>query len=52
YSTSCPSHEAGSNNSLGIPSGCDEIPFHPYCTIKDILGFTLILSLLVSLALF
>ncbi|NWY25634.1 CYB protein, partial [Pheucticus melanocephalus] len=43
-------HETGSNNPLGIPSDCDKVPFHPYYTIKDILGFVLILSLLVSLA--
>nr|ABE72978.1 cytochrome b [Xenospiza baileyi] len=45
-------HETGSNNPLGIPPDCDKIPFHPYYTIKDILGFVLMLSLLVSLALF
>ncbi|NWS04676.1 CYB protein, partial [Motacilla alba] len=45
-------HERGSNNPLGIPPDCDKIPFYPYYTIKDILGFALILSLLVTLALF
>ncbi|KAF2985897.1 hypothetical protein EK904_011017 [Melospiza melodia maxima] len=45
-------HKTGSNNPLGIPSDCDKIPFHPYYAIKDILGFALILSLLVSLSLF
>nr|AFB19948.1 cytochrome b [Ianthocincla ocellata] len=45
-------HETGSNNPLGIPSDCDKIPFHPYYSIKDILGFVLMLTLLVSLALF
>nr|ACF75221.1 cytochrome b [Thraupis cyanocephala] len=45
-------HETGSNNPMGIPSDCDKIPFHPYYTIKDILGFALMLSLLASLALF
>nr|YP_009590277.1 cytochrome b [Piranga rubriceps]QBM10161.1 cytochrome b [Piranga rubriceps] len=45
-------HETGSNNPTGIPSDCDKIPFHPYYTIKDILGFVLTLSLLISLALF
>ncbi|NWY33831.1 CYB protein, partial [Pheucticus melanocephalus] len=45
-------HETGSNNPLGTPSGCDNIPFHPYYAIKDIQGFILILSLLVSHALF
>nr|AHY88072.1 cytochrome b [Ptyonoprogne rupestris] len=45
-------HETGSNNPLGIPSDCDKIPFHPYYSTKDILGFVLLLILLVSLALF
>nr|ADR79004.1 cytochrome b [Spelaeornis chocolatinus]AFB20079.1 cytochrome b [Spelaeornis chocolatinus]AFB20080.1 cytochrome b [Spelaeornis chocolatinus] len=45
-------HDTGSNNPLGIPSDCDKIPFHPYYTIKDILGFILMLIPLVSLALF
>nr|QNH73740.1 cytochrome b [Cyornis unicolor] len=45
-------HETGSNNPLGIPSDCDKIPFHPYYSTKDILGFVLMLIPLVSLALF
>nr|AJW59768.1 cytochrome b [Cyanistes ultramarinus cyrenaicae]AJW59797.1 cytochrome b [Cyanistes ultramarinus cyrenaicae]AJW59798.1 cytochrome b [Cyanistes ultramarinus cyrenaicae] len=45
-------HETGSNNPLGIPSDCDKIPFHPYYSTKDILGFALMLILLASLALF
>nr|ACR81521.1 cytochrome b [Rhipidura rufifrons] len=45
-------HETGSNNPLGIPSDCDKIPFHPYYSIKDILGFVLMLIPLVTLALF
>nr|YP_009107925.1 cytochrome b [Melamprosops phaeosoma]AIU45203.1 cytochrome b [Melamprosops phaeosoma] len=45
-------HETGSNNPTGVPSDCDKIPFHPYYTVKDILGFALMFSLLVSLALF
>nr|ABR21633.1 cytochrome b [Pteruthius xanthochlorus]ABR21635.1 cytochrome b [Pteruthius xanthochlorus occidentalis]ABR21636.1 cytochrome b [Pteruthius xanthochlorus pallidus]ABR21637.1 cytochrome b [Pteruthius xanthochlorus pallidus]ABR21639.1 cytochrome b [Pteruthius xanthochlorus occidentalis] len=45
-------HETGSNNPLGIPSDCDKIPFHPYYSIKDILGFALLLTLLASMALF
>nr|YP_007506971.1 cytochrome b [Oriolus chinensis]AEX57346.1 cytochrome b [Oriolus chinensis]QVM19110.1 cytochrome b [Oriolus chinensis] len=45
-------HETGSNNPLGISSDCDKIPFHPYYTIKDILGFALMLTLLITLALF
>nr|YP_009305731.1 cytochrome b [Moho braccatus]ANT45534.1 cytochrome b [Moho braccatus] len=45
-------HETGSNNPLGIPSDCDKIPFHPYYSTKDILGFALMLILLTTLALF
>nr|AYP57974.1 cytochrome b [Garrulax calvus] len=45
-------HDTGSNNPLGIPSDCDKIPFHPYYTIKDILGFILMFVPLAALALF
>ncbi|NXT45202.1 CYB protein, partial [Pelecanoides urinatrix] len=45
-------HETGSNNPIGISSDCDKIPFHPYYTTKDILGFALIFVVLASLALF
>nr|AAR16703.1 cytochrome b [Melloria quoyi] len=45
-------HETGSNNPLGIPSDCDKIPFHPYYSIKDMLGFALMLILLATMALF
>nr|AAD10005.2 cytochrome b [Coracias spatulatus] len=45
-------HESGSNNPLGIVSNCDKIPFHPYFSLKDLLGFALMLCLLTTLALF
>nr|AJW59992.1 cytochrome b [Pycnonotus jocosus] len=45
-------HETGSNNPLGIPSDCDKIPFHPYYSTKDILGFMLVFVPLAGLALF
>nr|WBU93750.1 cytochrome b [Ochotona nubrica] len=45
-------HETGSNNPTGIISDADKIPFHPYYTIKDALGFLLLISLLLSLVLF
>nr|QNH73745.1 cytochrome b [Dicaeum monticolum] len=45
-------HETGSNNPMGIPSDWDKIPFHPYYTTKDILGFALMLCLLAAMALF
>nr|QOZ41285.1 cytochrome b [Tupaia montana] len=45
-------HETGSNNPLGINSDADKIPFHPYYTIKDILGVVALLAVLLSLVLF
>nr|AJD83560.1 cytochrome b [Cynoglossus trigrammus] len=45
-------HETGSNNPLGLNSNMDKIPFHPYFTYKDLLGFLILLTLLSSLALF
>nr|WAB21734.1 cytochrome b [Cnemophilus macgregorii] len=45
-------HETGSNNPLGIPSDCDKIPFHPYYSTKDILGFALLFIPLMALTLF
>nr|AAQ14469.1 cytochrome b [Empidonax traillii] len=45
-------HETGSNNPLGISSDCDKIPFHPYFSTKDILGFIIMLLPLMTLALF
>nr|AFB20084.1 cytochrome b [Sphenocichla humei] len=45
-------HDTGSNNPLGIPSDCDKIPFHPYYTIKDLLGFVFLFVPLTALALF
>nr|YP_010890651.1 cytochrome b [Amazona vinacea]WJK71632.1 cytochrome b [Amazona vinacea] len=45
-------HESGSNNPLGIPSNCDKIPFHPYFSLKDLLGFMIMFLSLSILALF
>ena len=45
-------HETGSNNPTGISSDADKIPFHPYYTIKDILGTLLLVLALILLVLF
>nr|Q35968.1 RecName: Full=Cytochrome b; AltName: Full=Complex III subunit 3; AltName: Full=Complex III subunit III; AltName: Full=Cytochrome b-c1 complex subunit 3; AltName: Full=Ubiquinol-cytochrome-c reductase complex cytochrome b subunit [Trinomys albispinus]AAC52565.1 cytochrome b light strand [Trinomys albispinus] len=45
-------HETGSNNPSGLNSDSDKIPFHPYYTIKDILGLLLMLLVLLMLILF
>nr|USC25828.1 cytochrome b [Typhlomys fengjiensis] len=45
-------HETGSNNPSGMNSDTDKIPFHPYFTIKDILGFLIMITSLLLLVLF
>nr|CAE48149.1 cytochrome b [Saccostomus sp. 13777] len=45
-------HEKGSNNPTGLNPNADKIPFHPYYTIKDLLGILLLILTLLSLALF
>nr|ASU92879.1 cytochrome b [Proechimys guyannensis] len=45
-------HETGSNNPSGLNSDSDKIPFHPYYTIKDILGLLFMLMTLMTLILF
>lgn len=44
-------HQTGSNNPLGINRNIDKIRFHPYLSIKDIIGFIIIIILLVILSL-
>nr|WRK83550.1 cytochrome b [Glyphodes pyloalis] len=44
-------HQTGSNNPLGINSNLDKIPFHPFFTFKDMIGFILILFMLILLTL-
>nr|AAL65889.1 cytochrome b [Blarina brevicauda] len=45
-------HETGSNNPSGLSSDADKIPFHPYYTIKDILGALILILVLTCLVLF
>nr|ARH54453.1 cytochrome b [Lissodema cursor] len=44
-------HQTGSNNPLGFNSNIDKIPFHPYFSFKDILGYLLMLIILLSIVL-
>lgn len=44
-------HQTGSNNPTGLNSNSDKIPFHPYFTYKDIVGFLLIIIFLTLLTL-
>nr|YP_009254371.1 cytochrome b [Caridina cf. nilotica HMG-2016]ANC75344.1 cytochrome b [Caridina cf. nilotica HMG-2016] len=44
-------HQTGSNNPLGVSSQVDKIPFHPYFSFKDIVGFVVMLMALVMITL-
>nr|YP_010729933.1 cytochrome b [Parnassius hardwickii]WEF74843.1 cytochrome b [Parnassius hardwickii] len=44
-------HQTGSNNPLGINSNLDKIPFHPFFTFKDLIGFIIMSMLLMMLTL-
>nr|YP_009479385.1 cytochrome b [Endotricha consocia]AVV61651.1 cytochrome b [Endotricha consocia] len=44
-------HMTGSNNPLGINSNLDKIPFHPFFTFKDLIGFIIMLFILIMLTL-
>lgn len=45
-------HESGSRNPLGISSDCDVIKFHPYFSVKDLVGFCFMWLCLGSVVLF
>lgn len=45
-------HQSGSNNPIGINSDSDRVPFHIYYSIKDILGFSLALTIFSALVLY
>nr|YP_010692663.1 cytochrome b [Notobitus meleagris]WBV80538.1 cytochrome b [Notobitus meleagris] len=38
-------HQTGSNNPLGINSNYDKVPFHPFFSIKDLMGMTITLTM-------
>lgn len=44
-------HQTGSNNPLGINSNIDKIPFHPFFTYKDLIGFIILIIMLTLLSL-
>lgn len=44
-------HQTGSNNPLGLNKNTDKIPFHPYFTVKDVVGFAITIILLTVLTL-
>nr|YP_009737797.1 cytochrome b [Dacus bivittatus]QHW07532.1 cytochrome b [Dacus bivittatus] len=44
-------HQTGSNNPIGLNSNIDKIPFHPYFSFKDIVGFIIMIAALLLLTL-
>nr|YP_009459970.1 cytochrome b [Eochionelasmus ohtai]AUT77215.1 cytochrome b [Eochionelasmus ohtai] len=44
-------HQTGSNNPLGLNGNVDKLPFHPYFTFKDLLGFSIMILLLMIITL-
>nr|UZA61129.1 cytochrome b [Graptomyza sp.] len=44
-------HQTGSNNPMGLNSNLDKIPFHPYFSYKDIMGFIVMMLSLTLLTL-
>nr|YP_009450294.1 cytochrome b [Notonecta chinensis]AOW68984.1 cytochrome b [Notonecta chinensis] len=42
-------HQTGSNNPLGVNANFDKIPFHPYFSIKDLMGMVITLFLFIML---
>lgn len=45
-------HQTGSNNPLGTKRNIDKLPFHPYFSFKDIVGFLIITIFLILLTLY
>nr|YP_011036782.1 cytochrome b [Eupelix cuspidata]WRK21451.1 cytochrome b [Eupelix cuspidata] len=45
-------HMTGSNNPMGVNSNIDKIPFHPFFSIKDLMGFALVIILIMTLIMF
>nr|YP_010946750.1 cytochrome b [Pseudoglomeris beybienkoi]WGO57494.1 cytochrome b [Pseudoglomeris beybienkoi] len=45
-------HQTGSSNPIGLNSNIDKISFHPYFSIKDMMGFIIMLTILSMLTLY
>ena len=45
-------HETGSSNPLGVSSRCDVVKFHPYFSVKDLVGLCVMWLLLGLIVLF
>nr|ARH55196.1 cytochrome b [Setarhynchus sp. AH-2016] len=44
-------HQTGSSNPLGTKSNMDKVSFHPYFTLKDLIGFLIMMFLLSMMSL-
>ncbi len=44
-------HTTGSNNPLGLDRNYDKIPFHPYFSIKDLIGIAMLIFLFMYICL-
>ncbi|YP_009370133.1 cytochrome b (mitochondrion) [Macrosteles quadrilineatus] len=42
-------HITGSSNPMGVNSNIDKIPFHPFFSIKDLMGFTMMMFTLLTI---
>nr|AXS64832.1 cytochrome b [Cucujoidea sp. 11 KM-2017] len=45
-------HQTGSNNPLGTNSNSDKMPFHPYFSLKDLVGYMIMMFSLITLTLY
>nr|AWN56323.1 cytochrome b [Nephaspis sp. DPP-2018] len=45
-------HQTGSNNPLGTNSNLDKIPFHPFFSLKDILGYMIFILMMLIIVIF
>lgn len=45
-------HQTGSNNPLGINCDSDRVPFHKYFSIKDALGYAIVLTIFLTILIF
>nr|ASM41864.1 cytochrome b [Scaphoideus nigrivalveus] len=45
-------HLTGSSNPMGVNSNLDKIPFHPFFSIKDMMGFCITITLLMILTMY
>nr|WCL18782.1 cytochrome b [Phthiridium sp. A GC-2023a] len=45
-------HETGSNNPMGLNSNLDKIPFHPYFSLKDLIGFIYMIMIILIMIMY